>query len=267
MKANDNLGEHLLGRKPMPKDDRDYKLADFLGAHEAITAELTPSTTLADLRAAGPLEHWSEIYAFWAWFKQHILGSTPPLPTPGTVTSMTWQHGPISDQGQTGHCVGFTGLDWGNCLPINDSWPNKEGDTIYYACKVIDGEPRAEDGSNSRSLCKALKQMSRLGAYAFAASADEAAAYVLQHGPVGIGVDWYNSDFNPPNNVLALKGGVAGGHEIMLNAYDSGTRMFTLVNHWGASWADNGVAYLKHDDLDRLLGQGGDCWAGLELPL
>lgn len=271
--ATENLGPHLLGRKPLPEDTRDYQLADYLDAHDRMASSLTADTTLGELQAAGPLDVWHDVYAFWAWFKQHILSPTPPPPTPpapppaGGVTQ--WKYGPISDQGQTPHCVGFTGLDWGNCEPVNDQWPNLVGDKLYYECKVIDGEPGAEDGSHSRSLCKALKARGRIGAYAFASSADVAAAYVLGHGPVGIGVDWYNDMFQPasPHFILSLTGGVAGGHEISLAGYDSSSKLFTLVNHWGSSWAHNGVAYLRHDDLDRLLAAGGDCWAGLELPL
>lgn len=272
-RAIENVGPHLLGRKPMPRDDRDYLLADFLDAYKRISASgaVTADSTLQQLVDEGLWKVWHDTYAIWAYVKTLISrpSPTPPAPSPAPMGVVTWQHGPISDQGQTGHCVGFTGLDWGNCAPINDQWPNGVGDDIYYECKVIDGEPHAEDGSNSRSLCKALKARGRVGAYAFAASADEAVAYIEQHGPVGIGVDWYNRMFEPASGayILDLSGGIAGGHEIMLNGYDRDTRLFTLVNHWGVEWADQGCAYLRHDDLDRLLALGGDCWAALEQPL
>lgn len=275
-RALDNLGPHLLGGRPLPPDPRDYQLSDYLAAHERLASSLTPGTTLAELAATGPLEAWHDVYAFWAWFKANILGATPtpappapgPTPTPApAVTVKEWAklHG-ISDQGQTGHCVGFTGLDWGNTLNVDDAWPNQKGHDIYYACKVIDGEPGQENGSDSRSLCKVLKQMGRIGAYAFAATADEAAAYILAHGPVGIGIPWYQDMFTPEAGLLHVGGGVAGGHEIELNAYDSSSQRFKLVNHWGSGWGVAGCAYLRHQDLDRLLGEGGDCWAALELP-
>lgn len=266
MRALDNLDHHLLGRRPMPADKRDYRLGDYLAAHQLMVDRLTVNTSLGQLATLG-LTEWASVYAFWAWYKQNVLATKPPPPAPDTAVN--WKIGAISDQGQTGHCVGFTGLDWGNSLPVFDNWPNQVGHDIYYECKVLEGEPKAEDGSDSRSLCKALRNRGRIGAYAFAKTPDEAASFVLRHGPVGIGVDWYNDMFEPkaPDYVLQLSGDVAGGHEVMLSGYDPATDLFRLVNHWGADWGDGGCAYLRHVDLDRLLHQQGDCWAGLENPL
>lgn len=265
--AFDNLGPHLLGGRKMPEDTRDYKLADYLSAHEQVAGTLTPDTTLQQLVDDHEWTVWHDAYAIWHWLKANLLGNTPPPVPAGAAREWTKEDG-ISDQGQTGHCVGFTGLDWGNTLAVDDQWSNQKGHDIYYACKVIDGEPGQENGSDSRSLCKVLKQMGRIGAYAFASSADEAAAYILQHGPVGIGIPWYNDMFRPDaKGVLHVSGGVAGGHEIELNGYDPATRLFKLVNHWGDQWGIGGFAYLQHSDLERLLGEGGDCWAGLEQPL
>jgi hypothetical protein len=185
-----------------------------------------------------------------------------------------WQNGPITDQGQTPHCVGFTGLDWGNSEPINDDWPNGTGHTIYYACKVKDGEPNEEDGSDSRSLCKVLKDMGRIGAYAFASDVGTIREYVRTHGPVGIGIPWDNDMFDPDaDGVIRPGGGEAGGHEILITGHlpngkgATSAPLFKIPNHWGENWADGGICYLAEEDLQSLLDRGGDAWAGLELPL
>lgn len=288
-RALDNLGAHLLGRKPMPKDERDYKLEEYLDAHERAFREgdsLRTDMTVQQLVDGGWLTSWHGILAFWKWLKTVLNGPQPspqPTPTPPSPTppqpapvdlDVVWQIGPISDQGQTPHCVGFTGLDWGNCQPINDEWPNIEGHTIYYACKVVDGEPKAEDGSDSRSLCKVLKNMSRLGVYAFTTDVAVIRDYVRSHGPVGIGIPWDNDMFKPTaDNYVHPGGGEAGGHELEVVGHlphghgSVKEPTFVMPNHWGDQWGDHGVAYITETDLQELLNRSGEAWAGLELPL
>jgi hypothetical protein len=273
--AYDDIGAHLLQPvgKRQTKDDRDYDLADYLTAHNRVTSSLSGATTLEDLKTVGPLDAWHDIYAFWKWFKSNIINTPTPAPTPPAGAN-EWQklHG-ISDQGQTGHCVGFTGLDWGNTLAVDDAWANQKGHDIYYACKVKDGEPGQENGSYSRSLCKVLKDMGRIGAYAFTSDVNVLAEYVLDHGPIGIGIPWMNDMFNPDaKGLLHITGGEAGGHEVELNAFDTagfglGKHAFKLVNHWTDSWGINGCAYLLAADLQKLINEDGDAFAGLELPL
>lgn len=277
--AAEYLGPHLLGRRPMPRDDRDFKLSEFVAAHQRLVADggLSPDMTIQQLIDMGDLTSWSGILAFWRWLKtvlEHHPGPAPQPAPPPDDQDVRWTLGPISDQGQTPHCVGFTGLDWGNCLPIDDQWPNDMGHTIYYECKVIDGEPKAEDGSDSRSLCKALQARGRVGAYAFATDVATIRAYVRQHGPVGIGIPWDQSMFNPDaDGYVKPDGDEAGGHELMISGHLPGGKgatkdaSFVVPNHWGTSWADGGVCYMTETDLQSLLGRGGDSWAGLETAL
>jgi hypothetical protein len=279
--AAEDIGPHLLGRKPMPRDDRDYALEDYLGSHQR-AQELSGDTTIAELVDGGWVTSWHGILAFWKWLKQFMHNRPPtpdPTPTPAPTPpaddqDVEWELGPISDQGQTPHCVGFTGLDWGNAEPINDGWPNDDGHTIYYACKVKDGEPKEEDGSDSRSLCKVLKDMGRIGAYAFTTDVATIRAFVREHGPVGIGIPWDNDMFDPDaDGYVRPGGGEAGGHEIMISGHlpngrgSTAAPSFKVPNHWGESWADGGVCYMTEDDLQSLLDRGGDSWAGVELPM
>lgn len=269
--AGGNLGGHLLGRRPMPKDERDYRLEDYVESHARLSQTLTPDTRLGDLQ----LSTWHDVYAFWAWFKANVLNQPKPAPAPAPAPGpVVWTPGPISDQGQTSHCVGFTGLDWGNALPVNDGWPNAQGHDIYYECKVVDGEPGQEDGSDSRALCKALANRRRIGAYAFTTSLDTLRAFVRGHGPVGIGINWYDGMFHPDaDGYVRPTGAVAGGHEVLVTGHLPGGKgatkepSFVVPNHWGTTWADHGICYITEADMAKLLADQGDCWAGLELPL
>jgi hypothetical protein len=302
--ANDNLGDHLLGRRPMPADDRDYELADYLDAVDEIHARLTVESTVAELIDGGYLTTWHGILAFWRWLKTVLEHPEPapapepapgpepappgpdptppgppepapePAPEPSAGADVLWTLGPISDQGQTGHCVGFTGLDWGNTEPVDDHWPNAMGDELYYACKVVDGEPNAEDGSHSRSLCKVLRARGRIAAYAFTTDVAVIADYVRAHGPVGIGIPWDRPMFEPDaDGYVWPDGDEAGGHEVLVTGHLPHGRgavseeSFRVTNHWGADWGDGGSCYITEEDLQSLLDRGGDAWAALENPL
>jgi hypothetical protein len=254
----------------MPPDKRDYRLENYLATHAEISS-LSPDTTVQELIDGGYLTTWHGIYAFWRWVKTLL---DPPPPPPPATTDVVWKIGPITDQGNTPHCVGFTGLDYGNCEPVNDQWPNEEGHTLYYACKVIDGEEGAEDGSHSRSLCKVLQQMGRIGSYAFTDSVDTIRAYVREHGPIGTGIPWDDSMFRPDQHGYVWPDeNEKGGHEVLVfGHYPSGVGgvnqpSFGIANHWGDWWGDNGCCYITERDYQGLLDRSGDAFAALELPL
>jgi hypothetical protein len=274
MSASENLGPHLLGRRPSEPDPRDYQLGAFL-SDDPLDAALT---TLMTSHAAQATKAWAKI----ATARIHALepapgpGPTPTPPAPPTPnptppaapTAVVWgDTDTVLDQGQTPHCVGFGSAQWGNTLPIDDHFTNADGDAIYYECKVIDGEPNAEDGSDVRSAGKALRNRQRVAAYAFAASIDEACQWVLQHGPVIMGTDWTNDMFNPDaQGFVKPSGGVAGGHCYVLLGYDPDTAVLTFLNSWGSGWAENGRFHMHKADAVTLFKNKGEALAAVELP-
>lgn len=278
----------------MPPDERDWKLGAFLEAHERAVTGLSPDMTIAEVLDAGFLDTWHDIFAFWRWIKTLIHHEPTPAPTPSPVPPSpdpppaptptpapptpgadgTWADPEnVLDQGNTPHCVGFAWAQWGNTLPVDDQFQNADGDMIYYAAKMIDGEPGKEDGSDTRSGAKAMKQRGRLGGYAFAATTQEISEWLEQHGPVVVGTDWYNAMFTPDaDGYLNLEGGVAGGHEWLLvghapHGHGNVTEdSYVMQNSWGDSWGDHGRAWIRVADFAKLLQNGGDACAGVELP-
>lgn len=290
--AIDQLGPHLLGRKPNPPDRRDFKLEDYLDADRELRrkaaaegAAFTPDMTLGELGSSGALDRWAEVYAFWRWFKEEILGhpkpkpdpQPQPTPAPPDAVPVIWTPGLISDQARTSHCVGFTGLDFGNTLPYNDQWPNEKGHDLYYLCEPQDKTvPIAEQGgSTSRAICKVLQGIGRIGAYAFTQSAVTVRDYVVAHGPVGTGVMWDDPMFQPDQDgfIWPDPKQEAGGHELLVIGYSpvgfGNTKAASLVlqNHWTKSWGVGGCAYITVTEFDKLLKRDGDAWAALENPL
>ena len=181
------------------------------------------------------------------------------------VTQMYWGTGPALDQGASGHCVGFGFAGWGNTLPVDDNYQDADGDAIYYECKVIDGEPQQEDGTYVRTGAKAMKKRGRLSAYAFG-SLSEAKTFILNHGPVVFGIDWYDGMFTPDaQGVVRPTGSVAGGHGIA--AYGADATYCYLQNSWGTSWGQHGNCKITWADLAICMANGGEACAAVELPL
>jgi hypothetical protein len=184
------------------------------------------------------------------------------------TTSNEWKVDHILDQGNTPHCVGFAWAGFGVSLPVFDNWDNVVGDKIYYAAKVIDGEPNAEDGSTTRSGVKAFMQFGSLqnNAYAFANSLQDVIDWLLVNGPVVTGTNWYDGMFSPDSGGLVkISGSLAGGHEWMLSGVDTVARTFKATNSWGTSFGIEGQFYIGFDDYQRLLNEEGDACTAVEV--
>lgn len=266
MSALDNIGPHLLGRRPSPFDAHDFKLSTFQSTDPL---DVALATLLKSRSVAGATKSYATL-------ANPILKTargpipTPPTPPPPVPTgNVLWADTePVLDQGQTPHCVGFGGAQWGNTLPVDDHFGNQEGEDLYYACKVIDGEPHAEDGSDVRSLAKALQQAGRLQTYAFAADVGQIIAWLQGEGPLIIGSNWTNDMFNPDaNGVVSITGGNAGGHCYVADEYDPGTDMLGFLNSWSEGWGLKGRFYIPRPAFVTLWADGGEALAAVELPL
>jgi hypothetical protein len=257
-----DVGPQLLGRKPSPPDPRDFKLSAFLEASvSGDPLDLALATLLASPGPAKATKLWAQ-----AATDRIKSVSPPPAPPPPPQPTVWNDPAPTLDQGQTGHCVGFGWSQWGNTDPVNDNYADSDGHAVYYEAKVVDGEPGAEDGSTVRSGAKAMQNRGRLQVYAFAGNAAEAQAWMVAHGPVVLGTDWYDSMFNPdPNGFVAPTGTVAGGHCYLLIGDENDAAV--LLNSWGANWGEGGRFRMKWDDLEKLLAANGEACASVEIPL
>lgn len=262
--AVENLGPHLLGRKPSPEDERDYHLADFLSIDplDAALASVTRS-----LVTSPAVKHWAKLITAAVQGAKPAPSPTPTPPAPADVHDVTWADADsVLDQGQTPHCVGFGWAQWGNTLPIDDRFGNADGDRIYAECKVIDGEPGAQDGSDVRSGAKAMLARKRLAAYAFAKSVDEARAWVQAHGPVVFGTDWTDDMFSPDaSGLVEATGAVAGGHCYVCVGDLPSQGMLLFQNSWGDSWGQHGRFKMHYETAATLLGKNGEACAAVEL--
>lgn len=253
-----NVGPHLLGRRPSAPDHRDYPLRAFLAPTNSLDEALA---TLLKSHAAQATKAWCVLAT------PLITGAPPPPPLTPTPEPTLWSDSErVLDQGDTGHCVGFAGAQWGNTLPIDDRFANESGDDIYYECKVIDGEPLGEEGTDVRSVAKALKARGRLSTYAFGTVSDALA--FLPQGPVIMGTDWTESMFSPNSDgVVIPSGDPVGGHCYVLVGYDPSNDRLRFRNSWGDRWGIGGDFFINRSHYERLFRRNGEALAAVELPL
>jgi len=172
------------------------------------------------------------------------------------------------DQGHTGHCVGFgcSGLLASTPVPVAGV-TNDSAHALYYKCKALDGEPGAEDGSTVRTGAKALQQAGRIGVYFFASSINEAAAYVDEHGPIVLGIDWFDGMFTPDASGIITPGdtAAAGGHCILWYGISVDSKYAVLRNSWGPSWGIKGDCKISIEDLNLIFSNNGEALAATEV--
>lgn len=264
------IGPQLLGRKPNPPDERDFTLAKL---EEIATppADFETKTIREAYDSTPYLSSWWGILVLWRWIKAYFQGPTPvPVPPSPDIHVAFGQWGTTIrlDQGDTGHCVGGAWCDWGNSTPVTDEYTNDDLHAVYYECKVIDGEPGAENGTYTRSGAKAMQKRGRLAAYAFGQSIEELDHWLDNHGSAVAGTNWYTAMFRPDaNGYITIDGRVEGGHEWVILDRDPNARVYECMNDWGASWSKDGLFYVREEDMHRLLfEEDGDVCFALELP-
>lgn len=262
---------NLLGRRPSTPDARDFKLRDV---REASPLELA-FLRLQASRGANPA------VKAWAAEVMAILAPPPPEPVPPATPpdqNYVWAlPDPVLDQGDTPHCGGFGGAQWGNLSPVNDHYRNPDGHALYYEAVAIGGFPGTEDGVESRWVAKALQARGRLDTYAFAESVEEIVEWVRTRGPVMMGTDWTASMFEPDpedGTIVVAPNGVAevlGGHFWVIAGDLVEEGKVLGLNSWGESFGVGGFFRLGYDDLARLLvglaGLPGDAIVSPELAL
>lgn len=195
------------------------------------------------------------------------------------IVSRHWERQiPVLDQGNLGSCTGNASTGWigtDNALrqgiqTLSDGTPVNEdlAIAIYGRATEIDPfegtYPPDDTGSDGLSVAKVLQSMGLVASYTHAFSR-EALASALQSGSVLIGIEWYNSMFEPHSDggiPVSLSSGLAGGHEVVvdqLEVVDQGDHdRYWITNSWSTSWGQQGRAFFTGKDIRTLLSRDGD---------
>ena len=259
------MGSHLLGRVAPEPDKRDYKLSKYLNKKENVSGDdldRALSLLLNTKGAAVTTKNFAKAITSHVRALETSVGPQPPA-----TTAVLWDNSDtVLDQADTGHCVGFGHAQWGNTDPVDDNYANNDGHDIYYEAKVIDGEPKAENGTSVHSGIKAMKNRKRVTAYAWTSAIPEMKQWVLTKGSLIIGSDWYTGMFNPDTNGFIKPSGVVeGGHCYIIIGWDDADNL-TILNSWGSGWGKGGRAFIKSADFGKLINPGFEACAAVELP-
>jgi hypothetical protein len=183
------------------------------------------------------------------------------------VTEKAWEFPSLPlDQDDTNHCCGYSMANFCINIPVHADYTNDDGHKFYYICKEIDGEPKDEEGSTIRSVAKALKQVDRIGTYAFAPDLASIKWWLLNRSPVIIGTIWTTGMFEPDeNNIIYPSGDVVGGHAYLINEWRK-DNYIGIQNSWGTRWGKNGKAYISASNFEKIFRSGGEALTAVELP-
>jgi hypothetical protein len=176
------------------------------------------------------------------------------------------------DQKQTPHCVGYCSHHFLRSEPHYDYLRDLRalgitGDEIYYDCKIIDNEPKAEDGTNANSAMKVLRAEGLITSWNWATTPEEVANWLGFKGPLMFGMNWHTSMDQPDKAAkVSIAGQIRGGHEFLgkgifpdpISLLDSWVK---CLNSWGLGYGQFGNFYIKLRDLMTLLDEGGDICA------
>jgi hypothetical protein len=176
----------------------------------------------------------------------------------------------ILNQGNLGACTGFAGI---GCLgrggfyaTINEydvfQLTHDGGVHLYSAATKIDpfaGEYPPEDtGSDGLSIAKVLVAAGQIAGYEWAFTLQQA-LWALMNRPVITGIYWYDGMFDPDREgIIHPTGRIAGGHEVVVDEYDSARGLVGGPNSWDDDWGLDGRWYMPDDEYGDLLDQHGD---------
>lgn len=179
----------------------------------------------------------------------------------------TWRRGRAYDQGSTSSCVGQTVKGVLNTSPLSAEVPYRtraayDAYSFYRNGQDYDEWPGEEPdyfGTSANGVCKYLKKTGVISEYRWCFGLDDVIDTLVQHGPVAIGVWWYERMMTTDaDGFIKPSGRQIGGHEVELHGVKIDDEYVIGTNSWGLGWGVRGRFNLRWTDLDSLLRDQGD---------
>lgn len=181
----------------------------------------------------------------------------------------TLRHGDVLDQGEDGTCVGHAWVAWHNCKPtgFRHQQDHEKALQWYDAATLRDPWPDndhdREAGTSTQAGVEVGIEWGLGESYVWAESVEAISAFIRAgSGAVVMGTYWYESMFDPdPDGFVTVdfSSGIAGGHEwVITGVQEYG---YKCQNSWGEGWANEGMFYLRPEDLEKLIYRGGEACA------
>lgn len=195
-----------------------------------------------------------------------LLGAAADQP----LRSHSWQVPTHFDQGDQGACVQY-GISHDliatpNRVPIPTVQKIIDDDSLYYGAQERDpwpggAYPNATPHYDGTSVLAGMQQATAMGLYTsyhWCTSEREVAQAVGYHGPVVIGVNWYEDMHDPtPLGFVSPTGELLGGHCVAITGLNARTATYRICNSWGTGWGVKGDCYMTRADMAKLLAEDG----------
>lgn len=214
----------------------------------------------------------------------HVKGVGHGEPDFADLPVLTRMHvqGPQLDQGDTSRCTVFALAQLILSGPIMQSLPGEptnpfhkvalteDHDVIdpyltemYRYAQENDEWPGAEPeyyGTSGRAAAQAFRRKGYLDNFYWLTTVEEIARFIILHGPVPVGTDWFSGmDQKDDRGFLLPTGSWRGGHEYLLDGVSIGRRYFRMRQSWGYSAYTQ--AFISFEAMAYLLRTGGDALA------
>jgi hypothetical protein len=212
---------------------------------------------------------------------EYLMAARLPRKAQNLPVSKSWPIDPVVlDQGPTSACVGHACRNFLRCAPVRTKAPHPSQWDIYRGAvlldpfadnddeaKLPDGDPGMDSGTTVRAGMKYLASQDLVESYHWAFSLQPAIEWLLTKGPLVIGVNWYDSMFEPDSSghiSIAPGAKIVGGHSVLLRTCNQRTALVGGPNNWGKRWAKLGSFTLSFKDLERLIREDGEVCAAIQ---
>lgn len=174
--------------------------------------------------------------------------------------SYHWRCDITLDQGREGACVGFAWTHEAAARPVVvPGLTNAHAQKTYKAAQLLDEWPgEAYSGTSVLAGAKVMQAAGYFAEYRWAFNFNDLLLSLGNRGPAVLGIDWYDSMYEPQNGWLELSGRKVGGHAILAWGVSYPGKYVSLHNSWGADWGRNGNAKISFYNLEKLLADGGE---------
>lgn len=180
---------------------------------------------------------------------------------PNKPRSFTWSVNHWFDQKAEGACVGFAWAHEMVARPrvvrnVSESWAME----LYRTARTLDEWPGEDyEGTSVIAGAKACQNLGMIKEYRWAFGIDDLRLALGYKGPAVLGLNWYEGMFDPDaDGYLKPTGALAGGHAILAYANSERHKRISVWNSWGKDWGNAGTAYIRYEDLARLLAEQGE---------
>lgn len=185
------------------------------------------------------------------------------LAVPRITGQQTWDNPLRLDQGREGACVGFGWTGFLNAKPMVHRLHSSWATNLYHQITENDewaGDWRTgQEGTSVRSGAKMVQQKGYINNFAFTETVQEMVTWLLNVGPIVVGVAWYSQMDNPSAQNgwrCEASGYVRGGHCVVVNKVVWGVtgepNRMGFDNSWGLQWGFQGGAWLYEPDCNHL---------------